>query len=302
MRSSEGYVTTDEGIRLFFQLVGDGPRTVVLPNGFYFLDDFRHLSEGRTLIVFDLRNRGLSDPVRDPAKLKAGIHNDVDDLEAIRRHFGIDRLDLIGHSYLGLMVALYGMKYGAHAGRIVQVGPTGPSPRKQYPAHLTGADETLQEVFGRLAQLRLERGTEEAPREFCRKFWSVLRRIYVTDAADVDRIDWGRCDVPNELEFMKYWSDDVLPSILALDLAAADLAKVEAPVLTIHGTRDRSTPYGGGREWALRLPDARLVTVENGGHAPWVEAPGQVFGAIETFLDGAWPEGAEKVESLEPGP
>jgi hypothetical protein len=48
------------------------------------------------------------------------------------------------------------------------------------------------------------------------------------------------------------------------------------------------------------LPDARLLTVENAAHVPWVEAPELVFGSIETFLDGAWPEGVEQVTSLEP--
>ena len=40
------------------------------------------------------------------------------------------------------------------------------------------------------------------------------------------------------------------------------MARVRAPVLTIHGTWDRNAPYAGGREWALTLPDARLITVE----------------------------------------
>jgi pimeloyl-ACP methyl ester carboxylesterase len=99
---------------------------------------------------------------------------------------------------------------------------------------------------------------------------------------------------------MKYWSEIILPSIQNLHLTAEDLAKVKTPVLTIHGTRDRSAPYGGGREWALLLPNAQLVTVENAGHAPWIEAPEKVFGAMNTFLGGAWPESAEKVKSLDP--
>jgi hypothetical protein len=41
------------------------------------------------------------------------------------------------------------------------------------------------------------------------------------------------------------------------------------------------------------------VTIEDAAHAPWIEAPERVFGAIGTFLDGSWPEGSEKVESLE---
>jgi pimeloyl-ACP methyl ester carboxylesterase len=295
----EGYLTTQDGLRLWFQVLGDGAQAVVVPNGIYLLDDFRPLAEGRTLIFYDLRNRGRSDQVSDAAKLRRGIHNDVDDLEAVRRHFGIDKVSVIGHSYVGLMAVLYAMRYLLHVDRVVQVGPTEPRPGKQYPAHLTGVDATLRDVLGRLAQLQKERQTGD-PEEFCRRFWSILRVIYVANPADADKIDWGRCDLPNELNFMRYWNEHVFPSLRSLALPAEELAKVTAPVLTIHGTRDRSAPYGGGREWALLLPNARLVTVEVAAHAPWIEAPERVFGSIRTFLDGAWPEAAEQVASLDP--
>lgn len=301
MQPGEGYVTTADGVRLYFRIVGEGPRTVLFPNGFDLLDDFKPLFADSTLVVFDLRNRGFSDPVADPSKLAAGVHNDVEDVDAIRRHFGIEKVNVIGHSYVGLTVILYAMKYGAHVERVVQLGPTGPYPGKQYPAPLSFDDGVLQEVFGRLGEMQKDRGTED-PVELCRKFWSVLRRIYVTDSADAGKIHWGRCDLPNESGFMKYWGEHVWPSVLALDLTPEEIAKVRTPVLTVHGAKDRSAPYGGGREWALLLPEARLVTVENGAHAPWIEAPEQVFGAIATFLAGAWPEGAEKVESLETQP
>jgi pimeloyl-ACP methyl ester carboxylesterase len=45
----------------------------------------------------------------------------------------------------------------------------------------------------------------------------------------------------------------------------------------------------------MRLPDARLVTVENAAHAPWIEAPELAFASIQTFLDGAWPEAGKIV-------
>jgi proline iminopeptidase len=298
MQPDEGYVTTEDGVRLYFRILGEGPRTVLFPNGFDLLDDFRHLAGDRRLVVFDLRNRGFSDPVDDPSKLRAGVHNDVEDFEAVRRHLGVDKVDLIGHSYVGLTVILYAMKHGTHAGRIVQMGPTGPFPAKQYSAPLSFADATLREVLASLEQMQKDRGTE-APVAFCRRFWSVLRRIYVIAPEDAAKLHWGRCELPNELGFMRYWGEKVWLSILALRLTAEEIAKVEAPVLTIHGAKDRSAPYGGGREWALLLPNARLVTIGNAAHAPWIEAPDQVFGAIETFLNGAWPEGAETVESLE---
>ena len=48
------------------------------------------------------------------------------------------------------------------------------------------------------------------------------------------------------------------------------------------------------------LPNARLLTVEEAAHVPWIEAPEQVFGGIDTFLGGAWPDAAQRVESLIP--
>ena len=295
--STEGRLVTDDGVRLFFVTRGDGPQKVLIPNGMHLLDDFEPLVPGRTLIFYDVRNRGRSDRVQDGGELLGGIPHDALDLEAVRRHFGLDKAQLIGHSYMGLMVILYAMKYPARVDRIVQIGPMEPEPGKAYPAHLTGADATLGAVMAELGQLQKERESTD-PEEFCRKAWRVLCRIYVVDPKDAHRTNWGRCDLPNERSFMKYWNEVVLPSIRTLDFRGEALVGVEVPVLTIHGRKDRSAPYGGGREWALRLPNARLVTVENAGHAPWIEAPETVFAAIRGFLGGEWPKAAQKVESL----
>lgn len=295
---SEGHLTVDDGVRLYFRSIGDGPGSVVFPNGIYLADDFARLADGRRLIFYDVRNRGSSDAIGDGAKLKRGIHNDVDDLEAVRKHFGIGQLDVIGHSYIGVMVALYAMKYPEHTNRVVQVGPAEPEQGKEYPEHLKCHDVKRAEVLGRIGQMMHERLSGD-PVETCKKFWTVLRELYVVDPANAHRTDWGRCDLPNELNFMKYWTEHILPSLQSLNLSAADFARAQAPVLTIHGRKDRSAPYGGGREWALRLPNARLVTVDEAAHAPWIENPGKAFGAIATFLDGIWPESAGKVESLD---
>ena len=48
----------------------------------------------------------------------------------------------------------------------------------------------------------------------------------------------------------------------------------------------------------LTLPNARLVSVEGGGHAPWIEAPALVLAAIDTFLRGEWLDQSDNVVSL----
>lgn len=290
-----GYLSTADGVRLYFQIVGDGPQTVVVPNGMYFLDDFERLSEGRRLVFYDLRNRGLSDSISDPSKLKAGIHNDVDDLEAVRQHFGIEQINLIGHSYVGLTIILYAMKHAAKVNRIVQLAPAPPYTGKLYASHLTANDGVLQEVFAKLAELQKEREAH-SPVEFCKKFWSILRVIFVANPRDAEKIDWGRCDLPNERNAMKYSNEFIFPSMQALRHTPQDFARVTAPVLILHGRKDRSAPYGGAREWGSLLPDARLVSLEQVAHALWIEAPEKVFGTIDTFLRGCWPQGAAKIQ------
>ena len=296
MLSIDGYLTTEDGVRLYFQKFGNGPSSVIIPNSVHMFESFRHLAASRAIIFFDLRNRGRSESITDASKLARGIHNDVDDLEAVRRHFQIDQVDLIGHSYIGLLVILYAVKYPDHIHRIVQIGPAQPNAMTQYPPHLTGADATLADFVNRLTQPRNTIEPADAV-EGCRSFWESVRVLMVADAADATKIDWTPCDCPNEINFMNYWTQNLMPSIHALRFAE-QVSKVKAPVLTIHGRRDRQAAYGGGREWSMILPDARLVTVDNAAHVPWIEVPERVFGAIETFLNGAWPEAAEVVESL----
>jgi proline iminopeptidase len=296
---TEGYVETDDGIRLFFQTVGDGARVVLFPNGIYLLEDFARFANGRTLVFFDVRNRGRSDSTDDRAKLAKGIHHDVDDLETVRLHFGADRVDVVAHSYVGVTAVLYAMKHPTRVGRVLQIGPMGPFSDRKYPPHLSGDDDTRREVLRRLSELEQERSRLDRV-AFCRKFWTQLRVLYVFDPADVHKIlKWERCDLPNELNLMKYLMEDILPSIHRLKLTPEDFSKVTMPVMTVHGTNDRSAPYGGGRDWAMMLPNARLVTVHHAAHAPWIEAPERVYRSIETFLNGEWPEDAETVTSRE---
>ena len=297
MTMSEGYVTTDDGLRLFYRRVGEGPLTLVL-NGIFFVDDFAPLADRRSIVFFDNRTRGRSEAARDRSQIERGVHHDVDDLDAIRRHFGSATVDVIGHSYAGVTAALFAMKYPRQANRIIQIGPMAPGEPRQYPPSLSYVDDVFRTAMAGLAELMkdLEANVDA---DTCRRFWSVLNPIYVTNPADVTKLKFARCDQPNERNFMPTWLHHVQPSIHALKLTAASVAHVTTPMLVIHGTKDRSGPYGAGRDWAALLPNARLLTIQDGGHVPWIEAPDDVLGAMRTFLDGAWPAAAERVAAAE---
>jgi pimeloyl-ACP methyl ester carboxylesterase len=97
---------------------------------------------------------------------------------------------------------------------------------------------------------------------------------------------------------MPYWIKHLLPSIQTATPTTEGCARATMPVLIVHGTKDRSSPYGGGREWGLILPNARLLSVDETAHAPWIEAPDKVLNSIQLFLNGSWPNEAERVSRV----
>jgi pimeloyl-ACP methyl ester carboxylesterase len=100
---TDGYITTDDGVRLYFECVGTGARLLLIPNGPLFLDQLQPLAAMRRIVAFDARNRGRSDRVTDEARLARELDLEVEDIDAVRRHFGADDVDVLGHSYVGLL-------------------------------------------------------------------------------------------------------------------------------------------------------------------------------------------------------
>jgi pimeloyl-ACP methyl ester carboxylesterase len=299
----KGYVTTKDGVRLFHQKMGEGSRTVIIPGAVYLFNSFKFLAKDRTAIFYDLRNRGRSDHLTDPKKLDKGIHFDIEDLETIRRHFGSKKIDIIGHSYLGLMVILYTLKHPDEVNRVVQIGASPLKFGTTYPPHLTAMNNPPIFDAKKAKEVEeLEKKGLKTTKEYCEKWWAVYGAMFVVDPKDTDKVYDNFCDYKNEWigNFSRHISENISPSIKQLKISWEEIKKISHPVLTIHGRKDRNVPYGSGREWAFNLPNARLVTVENSAHLPWIESPEIVFEAIKTFLDGNWPKTAETVKKIDP--
>jgi len=291
----EGYVTTDDGAELYFRQLGSGPATLLVPDAAFLFDHFTALARSCSIIFYDVRNRGRSQAILERERLIRGIHQDADDLEAVRRHFGLQSVQLLGHSYWGSVVVLHALRYG-HAERIVQIGPPPPDGTRRYSAALWWCDQISRDFAASFANLQAQRHLRSTA-QLRAELMSWLRRLLVLDSADVPKLQWNVEALTNEATAFLYLNQYIVPTLQALRLDRPALSKLAAPVLVIHGRKDRQAPYGGARDWAARLPNARLLTVEEAAHVPWIEAPEQVFGAMETFLQGTWPASAEALDA-----
>src|SRR5215813_235537 len=127
MKSSEGFAFVRPGLHLYYRILGEetaGGETVVVPNANWLWEPLQPLAEKRRLILYDPRSRGRSSTVTDPRHLS--LEEDVADLEAIRRYFGLDRMTLLGSSYHAAITALYTLDFPEHVERMLLVCPITP--------------------------------------------------------------------------------------------------------------------------------------------------------------------------------
>ena len=290
---TEGYVSTNDGIRLYYVERGSGPDVLVAPIALYLephlLDD---LSNVRRVIFYDPRNRGRS----DSADLSSvSLDRQIDDLESLRKKLAIEKMALLGWSGLGMEMAVYTLRHPDRVTRLIQMSPVPPAAsimRDSGDARGEMVDRTALEALDR----RGDSGEfEETPEDYCR-----LRNA-ITDPTNFVDTELAK-KVPDvcvhENEWPKYlwpYFGVLLPSFGDYDWRD-DLHDLKTPRLVIHGRED-GIPLSGAEAWVAGYPEARLLVLSPSGHFPYIEQKEAVLTAINTFLGGEWPQDAVVVSN-----
>jgi pimeloyl-ACP methyl ester carboxylesterase len=272
-----------DGTRLACHRTGAGDPLVCLPGGpmqaSAYYGDLGGLAAHRTLVRLDLRGTGESGVPADPATYRCD--RQIGDVEALREHLGLDRMDLLAHSAGASIAVPYAARYPGRVARLVLVAP---SPA---PVDLEIADADRREVA--------------APRrdEFP-DAWAAFERIWSGDATDADwpaiePFKHGRWDAVTRARVARdasernsdaaavYYSDG------ALDPAAtrSAVAALPAPVLLVAGEYDAGLPPKRAAEYAGLFPHAEVAVVPGGGHFPWHDDPAFFTRTVTAFLRAA---------------
>jgi pimeloyl-ACP methyl ester carboxylesterase len=287
---AEGYVTVDDGTKLYYRSVGEGPEVVVIPVALYVEDLLLPLAKGRRVIFYDPRNRGRS----DAAELDSvSLERQVADLEALRGSLGIDRMALLGWSGLGMEMAVYTLRFPQRVTRLIQVSPVPPAASIMDEFGDTRGDDTDRAALDELDRQSEQGAFVDRPDTFCRLYNALtLPGNFVDDAL--------AAKVPDVCIYENEWPVNLWPYFQALLPSFGDydwrdeLAALRVPRLIIHGRED-GIPLEGARAWAAGFDQARLLVLSPAGHFPFVEQPDAFFRAAEAFLAGEWPEGAVAV-------
>ena len=245
MQFETKYANSD-GVRIAYQVVGDGPIDLIFAMGWVsniewawqepsFARFLRRLSSFSRLIPFDKRGTGLSDRIATVPTFEERM----DDVRAVMDAVGSEQAALMGVSEGGALCTLFAATYPERTNALVTVGSFARrSWARDYPYGLT-----LEE--GRSFLDQIERGwggpvglTRRAPSvatdDRFRQWWASYLRMSASPGAAVALT---RMNLEIDIRH-------VLPA-------------VRVPTLIIHRLDDLAIPVESGRFMAERIPGAR---------------------------------------------
>jgi pimeloyl-ACP methyl ester carboxylesterase len=269
-----------DGTELAYHLRGRGEPLVVLPGGpmraSAYLGELGGLSAHRRLVLLDLRGTGESAVPADPATYRCDRL--VDDVEALRGHLGLERMDVLAHSAGGSLAMRYAARYPARVGRLVLVTAT---------PWALGLPATAGD---RLAAARAMKDEPWFPAAFpafeawlagTGPFDPVFAPFFYGRWDDAARAHDARAEEECNDE-----AADVYGSQGAYDPPAtrAALARLTSPVLVLAGELDGGPRPELARRAAEVFAHAEFAVQPGAGHYPWLDDPAWFVRRIAAFL------------------
>ena len=285
-----GYATVNR-VRHFYRMVGEGEPFVVLHGGPGMWHDelfpfFGDLASDHLVVFYDQRGNGksLMDEITPDTFTVEWL---VSDLEELRKVWGFDRINIVGHSWGGLLAMYYATEHVHRVERLILVDPA--------PVNTELVIQSYQALMGRLTED--ERGYLEdlyesgaylagdpsSHNEAMRLSEGIT--FHVAEARD-RYFDLVSFDV-NTARNMVAISGPARTMKLNVTVQEK-LAAIDCPTLIVHGEHDFIV--GAAPELVRQLiPESELVVIPDSGHYPFIEQPEIFAEALRRFITNRTP-------------
>jgi len=229
---------------------------------------FDELSKSLQVVTFDQRGTSNSGPATGEPRLVQW----ADDVEAIRGDLAVSQLNLLGHSFGGIVAMAYADAYRDHVKSIVFANSTATSIKE--------TASILADVFpDRIEQWQQTRRAL-TPRFKARDI-AVFTAMEFVDLAKGDAFMEAIKDYDYNIEVNNALRRDMAE----LDYTAS-VGDYEFPVLVIHGRYD--PVIAPSTAWKLHqlIPGSEIAILSATGHLPFAERPTVFVERVQRFLAG----------------
>jgi proline iminopeptidase len=273
------------GTRIHFEVVGKGARSpiIAINGGPGFSHTYLHLSgvweelaHRGPVVFYDQRGTGRSQELSQGRT--STLQDNIDDLEALRRHLNYEKVTLLGHSWGGYLSMAYAAQHPDRLDSLVLVGTAGP---KWYEIPDSGEPSDLFEyIFPDVSERRSRLGvTLGDARAAADDLSAYLSMLFLSEDKRDEFISGCRdCKLDREVNRL------VNQDLRRFDLTP-QLARFEFPVLIITGRYDINVAPLVAYRIHQKIPGSELVFFEKSGHMPFYEEPAKFVEVVAAFLD-----------------
>ncbi len=286
------------GTQLYYKIIGRGEPVIILHGGpgldhSYFLPQMGKLAENYQLVFYDQRACGKSSVQVDENSMRMEFF--LKDLDEIRRHFGAEKVHIIGHSWGGLLAMQYAINYPDRVKSLSLISSIGAN--KEFASHSSKnlKNRTSREDSIQRAEIIQSGELQNGEIKEYEKLYRLIfkKSFYNPLLSDSLSLDFNRNFVKTQR----------LIAFLGKDLAGYDLysdlkEKIYFPTLILHGDYD-IIPVEVAQKIHKHIPHSELVILKNCGHFPYIEQPEIFFDTLVSFLrkaDGQIQSSTDKMQ------
>ena len=266
-------------LNLWYKISGDGPVCILPTPGWgpsselYFLN-LTPLEKLFTMVYLDTRGSGRSER---PELDEYTMSNFAADIEGIRRHLGVERIWLMGHSEGGPMVLHYAI---AHPDRVtglilvdVTVEDTSQDPERSKRMQTRQGEPWFDAAMKQWGEMPT---TQE-------EFEAYTKAIMPFFFASIENLEKHE-EVFAQTSMSFHASQGQVYSERSPGELIPRLPEMDIPTLIIVGMDDFICTPSAAEFLHSKISHSQLLVIEKAGHFPWLEQPEQFFGGIRKFL------------------
>jgi proline iminopeptidase len=293
----EGYVDAN-GVLIYYKAFGSGAPLVIVHGGpgashDYLLPHLIPLARTNRLIFIDERGSGRSEKLDDPKGYT--VENMVEDVESLRQQLHLGKINLLGHSYGGVLAQAYALKYQKNLNHLVLCSTF-------------DSTRALNEVFVKMKEKmspelrqRIDAGEKEGlfghgkdyeknryTNDYMIASWGEGYFPYLYGRNPDPNYDPVANGIMSWDLYREMWGSHgefVVDGNLVSVEYSDRLPSIKVPTLITVGDHDQVDP-AVAREMHDKIAGSKLVVLPNSGHMTFVDQPLLFRKAVDDFLHG----------------
>ncbi|HMI01129.1 MAG TPA: alpha/beta fold hydrolase [Pedobacter sp.] len=290
----DGTYVKVNGAKLWVFTIGAGDPVIIIaggPGGAHpGLRDFDPIAKGsHQLIYFDAFGRGKSDTAKVVSEYS--LARDIEDVEGLRKTLKLEKINILGHSYGGLVAQGYAIKYPQNVSHLILANTF-----HSYVMWQENDDNSnheiktnYPEVWNELMKVREKGGVSSDP-DHQAIYSRVPYGFLYSYNPESSGLNYSSQPYPNNFNSALYYQmvgrdgDFYVGSDIGSFDFRKQLKDLKMPILIIGGRFDRVATPWMMIKYKEYCPQANFVMFEKSGHNPQVEEPEAEFKVIHEFL------------------